>query len=169
MSEIPKCLFRIKQLHVLQREGLPAERKRIAIETMFEHKYKSLQFLSKYADPGPKLRDTRTDPLSTNIDENRSREWIEVILNHPVPLVEVLLLLVVVMVDHLRKPMLLLATQNAFLEIGRGFPVEGVVFGVVLGEREDQQAYQQPDKPHGDYILKGYYIKARGICIAKER
>lgn len=97
---------------------------------MLEDQNKSLQFLSKDTHPGAELRNATTNPLSADVEEDRSCFGIEIIPEHPVPLVEVLLGAVVIVVDYLRKPVQFLVIDDVVLEIG-GFPVEGVVLGII--------------------------------------
>jgi hypothetical protein len=88
--------------------------------------------LSEDAHPGAKLWNSTTNPFSADVEEDWSCFGIEIIPEHPVPLIEVLLRAVVIVVDYLGKPVQFLVVDDVVFEIG-GFSVEGVVLGIVPG------------------------------------
>jgi hypothetical protein len=95
---------------------------------MFQHKNESFELFCENTEPLPLIGDAIADPLSADIDEDRADLWVEVFLDDPIALLEVLLLTVVIVIDNLVEPMHFLRLDEATV----GWrSVEGVVLGVV--------------------------------------
>ncbi len=100
---ITEGLLGREQLHVANLKSIVSKGQRLSIESMFQNNHQSHSLLSKSKNPLPALRNAITNPLATQIQENRPSLRCKIRTIHMVSLLIVSSRLVIRVVDDLVK------------------------------------------------------------------
>jgi hypothetical protein len=128
-------LFGGEELHVFEFKGVIGERKRLAIESMFEYENEPHGSLGESDNPLPGFRYTGTGVLTANEEEDGSCIGFEVVADDKVALLPVGSVLVVGVIEYLLEISLLLVEEV----FGLGGLRQRPPFGRVFGESGDEE------------------------------
>lgn len=126
VGKVLKCLENSEIFHVFEFERLISKRLGLSVISVLKSEYETVELLGKVDGPGIFAR-SRAAPLTADVQEYWSFQWVEEILDNPVPLSKSSLVVKGISVTHQLSLIPIL-----FLSIIKGFPFQ-FTFLFILG------------------------------------